>query len=89
MTLNKITAAAVIATMAMVGATSVVADTKIQSISKSTQGVPPVPPGLTAIFGPNIALVAGTIGIPGIILGTIVIAGVVYSIVQTSSSSTT
>jgi hypothetical protein len=92
MTILKTLVGAAAATLIVTTGTSVLAgDAGIKPIAKSTQGipVPPVPPGITAIFGPNAALVVGTVGVPGVIVGTVVIAGVVYTIVVPSSPSTT
>ena len=94
MSVSKTFVVAFAATLAVTSGTTVLAsDAVIQSIAKSTQTapvvVPPVPPGIAAIFGPNAALVVGAVGVPGIIIGTVVIAGVIYSIVVPSTPSTT
>jgi hypothetical protein len=90
MSISKVALAAAIAAATITsGSLAMAGDTTIKAISKSTQTIPPVPPGITAIFGPNAALVVGTVGVPGIVVGTVVIAGVVYSVIVPTSSSTT
>jgi len=90
MTFAKFTSAVAVATIAIGTATaSFAGGTVISAISKSTQAVPvpPVPPAILAIFGPNAALAVGTVGVPGVIVGTVVIAGVVFAVVVPSSST--
>ncbi|MBZ0130309.1 MAG: hypothetical protein K8F59_14475 [Rhodobacteraceae bacterium] len=92
MSIAKLTGAAILATLAATAGTTALADGSMALPGfKSTQAAPvppiPVPPWVTAVFGPNVALVAGGLA-PGVIaLGTVVIAGVVYSVVQGSSST--
>lgn len=90
MKISNIVAASALAALVLATGSAVTAgDTTIKAISKSTQAVPPIPPGLTAIFGENIALFVGQIGVPGTVLGTVVIGGILYTIFSTSSSTTT
>ncbi|MCB1367006.1 MAG: hypothetical protein KDK00_04505 [Rhodobacteraceae bacterium] len=92
MSIAKLTGAAILATLAATAGTTALADGSVANpVYKSTQAVPvppiPVPPWVTAVFGPNVALVAGGLAPGAIALGTVVVAGVVYSVVQASSST--
>ena len=91
MSFIKLTAAAV-AALAVTSSSAVLAGTDaIKPLAKSTQAlvVPPVPPWITAIYGPNASLVVGAVGVPGVVVGSVVIAGIVYVVVVDSDSSTT
>lgn len=94
MAIAKLTGLAVLVSLAATAGTSAFAEGKtVNPAYKSTQAapvpvVPPVPPWITAAFGPNAALVVGTVGIPGIVVATVVIAGVVYSVVVDPASGT-
>lgn len=89
MTFTKILSVAVVAAMATTTATAVVAKAPgIVPIAKSTQ-VPPVPPGVTSLFGPNVGIMAGAVGVPGIVIATVIIGGVLYTVFIDDSSSTT
>lgn len=92
MSIAKLTGAAILASLAATAGTTALADGSVANPAfKSTQAVPipPVPPWVTTIFGPNAALIAGgTLGPGAIVLGTAVVAGVVYTVIEASSSTT-
>ena len=90
MSITKLTAAATLVALATTaGSVALAGDTTIKPITKSTQAIPPVPPAITAVFGPNAALVVGTVGVPGVVVGTVVIGGAVFSVIIPSTTTTT
>ena len=86
---TKIIAASALAALVLATGSVVTAgNVTIKAVSKSTQ-TPPVPDGIKAILGDDVALWVGQIGVPGVVLVTIVIGGILFSIFSTSSSTTT
>jgi len=91
MTFIKLTAAAAVAALAVTSGGVAMADgPAIKPISKSTQAVPvpPTPPWVTAIFGPNATLALGGIGTPGVV-ATVLIGGTAFLVIINNSDSST